>query len=117
MIRTNGQNGQRGRHEICGNHCKASRWVCMFDSKYTDYKVVNTTYGKDIIKEWVDAFKEAGGLKVGSTIRLLTGITPDFTIDRIHPLRPGSNEEYAKLNEGRDMNRYRKFLKIRLLSC
>ncbi len=65
MIRTNGQNGQRGRHEICGNHCKASRWVCMFDSKYTDYKVVNTTYGKDIIKEWVDAFKEAGGLKVG----------------------------------------------------
>lgn len=83
---------------------------CMFDSKYTDYKVVNTTYGKDIIKEWVDAFKEAG-LKVGFYYSLIDWHHPDFTIDRIHPLRPGSNEEYAKLNEGRDMNRYRKFLK------
>ena len=24
---------------------------CLFDSKYTDYKVTNTPYGKDIIKE------------------------------------------------------------------
>src|SRR6266581_811223 len=33
---------------------------CMFDSSYTDYKITNTTYGKDIVKQLADACKEAG---------------------------------------------------------
>lgn len=37
---------------------------CMFDSHYTDYKVTNTPYGKDIVKEVVEAFR-AEGLKIG----------------------------------------------------
>ena len=37
---------------------------CMFDSKYTDYKITNTPYGKDVTRMLVDAFHEAG-LKVG----------------------------------------------------
>ncbi len=37
---------------------------CMFDSHYTDYKITNTPYGKDVIKMYVDAFR-AEGLKVG----------------------------------------------------
>ncbi len=31
---------------------------CMFDSSYTDYKITNTTYGKDIVKQLADACKE-----------------------------------------------------------
>ena len=30
---------------------------CLFDSKYTDYKITNTKYGKDLVKEYVDAFR------------------------------------------------------------
>ena len=37
---------------------------CMFDSKYTEYKITNTPYGKDVTRMLVDAFHEAG-LKVG----------------------------------------------------
>lgn len=83
---------------------------CMFDSEYTDYTVMHTAYGKDIIKEWVDAFKQAG-LKVGFYYSLIDWHHPDFTIDTNHPLRPNRKEDYAKLNEGRDMNRYRAYLK------
>src|SRR5690606_36387373 len=28
---------------------------CMFESDYTDYNIMNTPYGKDAIKQWVDA--------------------------------------------------------------
>lgn len=37
---------------------------CMFDSRYTDYKITNTPYGKDVTKMLADAFRQAG-LKVG----------------------------------------------------
>lgn len=30
---------------------------CLFDSKYTDYKAPNTPFGKDIIREYVDALR------------------------------------------------------------
>lgn len=85
---------------------------CMFDSKYTDWDIMSTAYGKDIIKEWVDAFK-AEGLKVGFYYSLIDWHHPNFTIDRVHPMRPSVNskEEYDKLNIGRDMNKYREYLK------
>jgi alpha-L-fucosidase len=31
---------------------------CMFDSSFTDYKITNTPYGKDIVKQLADACKE-----------------------------------------------------------
>ena len=37
---------------------------CLFDSQYTDYKITNTPYGKDLVAEYVEAFREAG-IKVG----------------------------------------------------
>ena len=37
---------------------------CMFDSRYTDYKITNSPYGKDVTKMLVEAFSQAG-LKVG----------------------------------------------------
>src|SRR5882762_7277500 len=33
---------------------------CMFDSSYTDYKITNTPYGKDIVQQLSSACKEAG---------------------------------------------------------
>ncbi|MDR3193795.1 MAG: alpha-L-fucosidase, partial [Tannerella sp.] len=37
---------------------------CLWDSKYTDFKVTNTPYGKDLIKPFVEAFR-AEGIRVG----------------------------------------------------
>jgi len=37
---------------------------CMFDSKYTDFKITNTPYAKDITAQLVTAFR-ARGLKIG----------------------------------------------------
>lgn len=82
----------------------------MFDSKFTDYKVTNTPYGKDIIKQWVDAFR-AEGLKIGFYYSLIDWHHPEYTIDRVHPQSAGTKEEYDALNKNRDMNKYREYLK------
>ena len=83
---------------------------CMFESAFTDYDIANTPYGKDAIKEWVDAFK-AEGLKVGFYYSLIDWHHPHYTIDQVHPQSASSKEEYDKLNVDRDMNIYRKYLK------
>jgi len=82
----------------------------MFASEYTDYNVMNTPYGKDIIKHWVDAFR-AEGLGVGFYYSLIDWHHPEYTIDRVHPQSASSKEEYDELNKGRDMNIYREYLK------
>ncbi len=83
---------------------------CLWDSKFTDYKVTNTPCGKDLIKEYVDAFR-AEGMKVGFYYSLIDWHHPDYTIDRNHPLRQSSDSAYVRLNKGRDMSNYRKYLK------
>ena len=59
---------------------------CMFDSKYTDYKCTNTPAGRDLVREYVDAFR-AEGLHIGfyysrsiSCIRAATTRTPMSSI-------------------------------------
>lgn len=61
---------------------------CLFDSQLTDYKATNTPYGKDIIREYLDAFR-AEGLKVGLYYSLLDWHHPDYPHygDRHHPER------------------------------
>lgn len=83
---------------------------CNFDSEYTDYKSMNTPYGKDVLRMWVDAFREEG-LKVGFYYSLIDWHHPDYTIDRMHPQRAETDEEYDRLNKDRDMNVYRQYLK------
>ncbi len=83
---------------------------CMFESNYTNYNVMNTPYGEDIIKKWVEAFR-AEGLGIGFYYSLIDWHHPDFTIDRVHPQSVNTQEEYDKLNKDRDMNVYRRFLK------
>jgi len=82
---------------------------CLFDSEFTDYKVTNTPYGKDIVKEWTDAFR-AEGLKVGLYYSLLDWHHPDYTIDKIHPQRVDTEGQFNELNKNRDMNKYRQYL-------
>ncbi len=81
---------------------------CLFDTKYTDYNVMNTPYGKDIVREYVDAFR-AEGIHVGFYYSLIDWHHPDFTIDRIHPRRDDENAE--ELNRGRDMKKYAKYMR------
>ncbi|MBI1387482.1 MAG: alpha-L-fucosidase [bacterium] len=80
---------------------------CLFDSQYTDYKAANTPYGKDLIKPMVEAFR-AEGLKVGFYYSLIDWHHPDFTIDRVHPLR--DNQEERAKNKDRDMEKYAEYL-------
>lgn len=81
---------------------------CLFDSKYTDYKVTNTSYGRDIVKEYVDAFR-AEGIRVGIYYSLLDWHHPDFTIDFMHPRRGDDNIE--EINKGRDMHKYAQYMR------
>lgn len=83
---------------------------CLFDSKFTDYKSTNTPWGKDLIREYVDAFRSEG-LKVGFYYSLIDWHHPDYTVDRMHPLRQSSDSAYARLNKGRDMSKYREYIK------
>jgi alpha-L-fucosidase len=83
---------------------------CNWDSKYTDYKCTNTPFGRDIIKEFVEAFR-AEGLKVGFYYSLIDWHHPDFTIDRNHPQRQENDANYQNLNKGKDMARYREYMK------
>ena len=83
---------------------------CLWDSEYTDYKSTNTPIGKDLLKEYVEAFR-AEGLKVGFYYSLIDWHHPDYTIDRMHPQRQDNDEAYERLNMGKDMSRYREYIK------
>lgn len=81
---------------------------CLFDSKYTDYKVTNTEFGRDIVKEYVDAFR-AEGLKIGLYYSLIDWHHPEFTLDNTHPMRilPDAEQISAK----RDMTKYAEYMR------
>lgn len=76
---------------------------CLFDSNLTDYKSTNTKIHKDLIKEYLEAFR-AEGLKVGLYYSLLDWHHDDYPAynDRIHPMR--GNEAYR--NKTYDFNKY-----------
>ncbi len=81
---------------------------CLFDSQYTDYKVTNTPYGKDIVREYADAFREAG-LHVGFYYSLIDWHHPHFPIDRLHPRR--DDEDAEQQDKGRDMKIYAEYMR------
>ena len=85
---------------------------CLFDSKFTDYKAPNTGAKRDLVKEYVEAFR-AEGLKVGFYYSLLDWHHPDYTIDDPHPQSPDNKSDtaYARLNNGRDMAKYRQYIR------
>lgn len=87
---------------------------CLFDSKYTDYKATNTKAHRDLVREFVNAFRKEG-LKVGFYYSLIDWHHPDFTIDRVHPQRATDDVKdkaayYTRLNKGKNWNNYRTYL-------
>ncbi|MBQ2203551.1 MAG: alpha-L-fucosidase, partial [Oscillospiraceae bacterium] len=81
---------------------------CLFDSQYTDYKATNTPAGRDLVREFTDAFR-AEGLRVGFYYSLLDWHHPDFTIDVHHPRR--DDPDARAQNEGRSMARYCEYVR------
>lgn len=79
---------------------------CLFDSKFTDYKVTNTPYGKDVVRQYVDAFR-AEGIKIGFYYSLIDWHHPDFPIDVIHPRR----EDGEQMDKGRDIKKYAEYMR------
>ena len=98
---------------------------CLWDTKTTDYKITNTPFGRDLVREYVDACR-AEGMRVGFYFSVIDWHHPDYSIDFNHPLRPIPRREvphskitvfdedldakYEALNKGRDMGRYRKYM-------
>jgi len=104
---------------------------CLWDSKVTDYKSTNTPFGRDIVREFADAFR-AEGLKVGFYYSLIDWHHPDYIVDLVNHSRKGlSWELFQKLsggpdpekalkpyldaiqvmNAGRDMEKYRQYMR------
>lgn len=87
---------------------------CNWDTATTDYKITKTPFGRDLVKEYVNACR-AEGLKVGFYFSIIDWHHPHFTVDQVHPLRPKnrsewSDEKFAELNKGRDMDKYREYM-------
>jgi alpha-L-fucosidase len=66
---------------------------CMFNSKLTDYKLGPQFDGRDLVREFLDAFR-AEGLKVGLYYSLIDWHHPDYPNVGNHPQR--DDKEYAK---------------------
>jgi alpha-L-fucosidase len=80
---------------------------CLWDSALTDYKAPASPAGGDLLRPMLDAFR-GRGLRTGLYHSLIDWHHPDFTVDSLHPLR--REPDRAALNEGRDMERYRRYL-------
>lgn len=68
---------------------------CLFDSKLTDYKSTKTKAGRDLVREFLEAFR-AEGLKVGLYYSLIDWHHEDYPAygDLHHPMR--DNEAYKR---------------------
>ena len=80
---------------------------CLWDSNYTDFKVTNTPYGKDLLVPYVETFR-AEGLRVGFYYSLIDWHHPEFPIDIFHPLR--DHPEAEKLNQSKNIQIYADYI-------
>ncbi len=80
---------------------------CLFDSRLTDYKATNTKAGRDLVKEFVEAFR-AEGLKVGLYYSLIDWHHKDYPAygDMHHPMR---NNEVFK-DKKHDFEKYLSYM-------
>ncbi len=81
---------------------------CLWDSKLTDYKALNTPAGRDVLTPMIKAFRREN-LRVGLYHSLLDWHHPDYVIDpHFGPLRAHPDRE--KLNRGRRQKKYAEYL-------
>lgn len=81
---------------------------CMWDSKYTDYKCTNTPAGRDLVREYVDAFR-AEGLRVGFYYSLIDWHHPEFPIDMLHPRR--EDADAYEQSKNRNVRKYAQYMR------
>lgn len=79
---------------------------CLFDSAYTDFKITNTAFRRDVVSEFLDAFR-AEGIKVGLYYSLLDWHHQHYPAykDAFHPMRENKNYE-----NGRDFEKYLEYM-------
>lgn len=89
---------------------------CLWDTDTTDYKITRSAFGRDLLREYVDAFR-AEGLRVGIYYSVIDWHHPDYTVDSVHPLmreadrhEKGRDAGLASINASRNMDRYRAYL-------
>lgn len=80
---------------------------CLYDSQYTDYKITNTPFKRDLVAEYLEAARKYD-LKVGLYFSLIDWYHKDFPKfdDWHHPMR--GNEAYR--DETIDWDNYLKFM-------
>lgn len=71
----------------------------LFDSKLTDYKSTNTPCKRDLVREYLEAFR-AEGIKVGLYFSLIDWYHPDYPkfADNFHPMRGNPKYKDEKIN-------------------
>ncbi|PID27696.1 MAG: hypothetical protein CSB55_07870 [Candidatus Cloacimonadota bacterium] len=74
---------------------------CLYDTKFTDYNIMNTPFGKDAVRLLKEAC-EAEGLKFGIYYSVMDWHHPDYLPRRYWDKRSSENA---------DLNRYKEFFK------
>lgn len=79
---------------------------CLFDTASTDYSIMHNGFGRDLVREFLDAFR-ARGIRVGLYYSLLDWHHPHYPVrgDENHPSSDDPDEW-----EGRDMDRYLEYM-------
>jgi len=78
---------------------------CLFASDHSDFTALHAPARRDLLLEYVDAFREAG-IKVGFYYSLLDWQHPDYPVDKHHPLRDDATARAGQ----RDVTRYVTYL-------
>lgn len=78
---------------------------CLYDTALTDFKATNSPCKRDLIADWVKAFR-AAGLKVGFYYSLLDWHHPHYTLDDCHP----QQDNDAAKAEKREWAKYVEYL-------
>ncbi|MFI1962781.1 alpha-L-fucosidase [Streptomyces pathocidini] len=80
---------------------------CLWDSALTDFKATNTPAGRDLVREFTDAFRSRG-FRIGFYHSLIDWHHPEFPVDGKHPM--DENEEFKAAASGRDITKYADYL-------
>jgi alpha-L-fucosidase len=80
---------------------------CLWNSDLTNYQATRTPAGRDLVGEFVEAFR-GEGLGVGFYHSLIDWHHPDFPVDARHPQR--DDLDYRKAHADRDVSKYTEYL-------
>lgn len=83
---------------------------CMWDTRFTDYKVTNTPYGRDVLRQIVDAFR-AEGIRIGLYYSITDWHHPHYKISPNSPQAALPQEEQERLNALRDNRIYNEYVR------